>query len=87
MNYVKKRKPPTRIDKDDPVARQLSFTLQAFIVALLKERRTMTEGEIGAEIVNKFGKEIEFKSIITTLIEREYIERSKDKKGVLHYVP
>ena len=66
------------------------YAIDAAIVRVMKARKTMSHGQLMAEVIAAFAQKFpvkpgDIKKRIGTLIEREYMERDKDNSQVYNY--
>jgi len=86
-----KESEPERQDTRSKVDEDRKHQIEASIVRIMKAKKTMEHsnliGEVSRQLSSRFPPNpIIIKKRIESLIEREYIERSKNDRKIYHYL-
>ncbi|KAL5247244.1 hypothetical protein ACHWQZ_G019191 [Mnemiopsis leidyi] len=77
------------VNTTEKVFQDRQYQIDAAVVRIMKARKTMQHSLLVSELYNQLKfpvKPVDIKKRIESLIERDYVERSKEDKNVYHYV-
>jgi len=91
MTVAQKETEPERQDTRQKVDEDRKHQIEAAVVRIMKSRKTMEHSNLISEVTKQLHSRFMpnpmiIKKRIESLIEREYLERSKTDRKVYHYL-